>query len=185
MIDPLIIEKIKRFTKPAIIAISGFGGSGKSTIAMEIGELLSAPVVGVDSFWKDTALNDYSMWDIVDFERLEREIFIPFQKGEKHLKYGQFDWGSNSVIGEKEINVKNHLVVEGVGLFRPELKKYFDLTIWVDCSLDEAISRGKKRDREVYKNPQDENWDGVWKKNDVEYFEKFKPKESANVLNNI
>ena len=52
--------------------------------------------------------------------------------------------------------------------------------------VEEAVARGKKRDREEYHNPTDECWDGVWKENDLEYYTTFKPKESANfVLKNI
>ena len=62
--------------------------------------------------------------------------------------------------------------------------KYFVYKIWVDCPIGEGIARGKKRDREVYHNPQDESWDGVWKKNDEEYVKNFRPKEYADIIIN-
>lgn len=52
----------------------------------------------------------------------------------------------------------------------------------MDVPLDVATARGKKRDREVHKNPQDEEWDGSWKRNDEEYFNAYKPKEMADLL---
>ncbi len=50
-----IIEKIHTLPKPIIIGISGFGGSGKSTCALELGKKLQAPLIGVDSFFKSNA----------------------------------------------------------------------------------------------------------------------------------
>ena len=76
-----IIEKIKSLSLPKIIGISGFGGSGKSSIAKAIGLVINAPVVGVDSFQKDEVFDtQYSLWNIMDFERLEKEVLKPFLK---------------------------------------------------------------------------------------------------------
>ncbi|TSC61399.1 MAG: hypothetical protein Athens041674_789 [Parcubacteria group bacterium Athens0416_74] len=82
----------------------------------------------------------------------------------------------------REVPSTNTLIIEGVGLFRPELMKYFAYTIWVDCPLEEAVARGKKRDKDEHHNPQDELWDGIWKKNDIEYFDTYKPNEIADVI---
>jgi hypothetical protein len=51
-----------------------------------------------------------------------------------------------------------------------------------DGVLEEAISRGKKRDREEYQNPNDECWDGTWKKNDLEYYAVFEPDKKADIV---
>lgn len=59
---------------------------------------------------------------------------------------------------------------------------YFSYTIWMDCPVEEATARGKKRDREDYHSPQDELWDGIWKENDVQYDEMYKPREMADVI---
>jgi uridine kinase len=176
------IEKIKNIKPPAIIAISGFGGSGKSTLAKEISREFNAPVVGIDSFFKDRTSKDYSLWEIIDFLRIEREILVPFLNKDKEIHYGHFDWNENKVVSEITVMNKGYLIIEGVGLLRPELLKYFSYTIWVDTPIEESIFRGKKRDREVYNNPQDESWDTVWKENDIQCFEKFKPKEVADLV---
>lgn len=160
-IDQQLIEKLSTLKPPAIIAISGFGGAGKSTTAHKLATILHAPVVCVDQFGIDRIIEDYTHWKGMDFERLEKETLIPFSKGEN----------SGTII-----------IIEGVGLFRPELLKYFSYKIWVDCPQDIAMARGKKRDREVNKNPQDEKWDGAWKRNDEEYFNTYKPKDLADFI---
>jgi len=46
-----IIETIHKLKKPYIIAISGFGGSGKSTFANLLASEIDAPIIGVDDFF--------------------------------------------------------------------------------------------------------------------------------------
>ena len=180
-IDREVLKALNRLPQPMLIAVSGFGGSGKSTIAKELGTYLDAPVIGVDSFVRNR-LSGGTAWDSIDFERLEREVLKPFEIGQSPIVYGHYDWGSNGVIMEPPLENTGKLIVEGVGLFRPELYKYFSYMLWIDCPIEEAVARGKKRDREEHHNPQDEMWDGTWKRNDLEYFETFKPSEAANAI---
>ncbi len=185
-IDTSLVDTLKQLSKPTLIGVSGFGGSGKSSIAKKLGELLNAPVVGVDSFQKKGAFDtSYSLWNIMDYARLEKEICIPFLRKDKAIRYEHFNAKDEMISETREIQNNGILIIEGVGLFRPELAKYFTVKIWVDCPIEEAIARGKKRDREEYGNPTDELWDGVWRKNDLEYYETFKPAELAEytVLN--
>ncbi len=175
-------EKMDKIDGRVVIAISGFGGSGKSTLAKYLMMNFDATLIQVDSFIKDKKLKRYKLWNIMDYERIEREVLIPFQKGDQLISYGLFDWNKNKI--DKEINekVKEVLVVEGVGLFRPKLLPYFDICIWVDVTLDEAIKRGKARDRYEYQSPSDELWDGIWKDNELECIKAFQPKECADIL---
>jgi len=117
----------------------------------------------------------------MDFPRLEREVLAPFHEGQS-VRYGHFNWLKNMIGETRDLPATKRLIVEGVGLFRPTLLKYFSLMIWVDCPLEESIRRGKKRDREEYQNPQDEAWDGIWKRNDEECFQQFKPKQTAHFI---
>lgn len=156
-----IIEKIQSLSKPAIVAISGFGGAGKSTTAEMLGKIVDVPVVGVDSFATDRLDINHSLWGSVNFKRLEQEVLIPFIEGQALIKYGHYDWRTNGINKTIDAHHDGILIVEGIGLFRPELLKYFSYKIWIDTPMDEAIRRGKKRDRQVHKNPQDEKWDGV------------------------
>jgi hypothetical protein len=71
---------------PAIIAVSGFGGAGKSSIASALGSKIGAPVLGIDSFIKDRTIMSYAYWEIMDFKRLEGEVLRPFLEG-KPVRY--------------------------------------------------------------------------------------------------
>jgi len=179
-----IISELHQIKGPIIIGISGFGGAGKSTFAKMLSKELEAPIVGVDSFSKSKVHENYELWDVMDFQRIESEVIQPFLSAEKTIEYGEFDWGLDHIKEKSSFENNGLIIIEGVGLFRPSLNKYFNYKIWVECSVKEAIKRGKKRDREDYGNPQDEYWDGIWKKNDSEYFDKFKPKESVDLVVN-
>lgn len=177
-----VIEKIKSLPPPAIVAISGFGGSGKTTAANMLAETLHAPVICVDQFSLDRTIEDYTHWKGMGFERLEKEILIPFRQGENPLKYGHWDHTANDIVKTVEVSHPGLLIIEGVGLLRPELSKYFSYKIWIDVPQEIANARGKRRDREVHNNPQDEKWEGAWKRNDEEYFNDYKPKEQADLV---
>lgn len=177
-----ILQGIKHKKKPFIIGISGFGGSGKSTVAKELSRELAAPVIGVDEFWKSTSKDDYNLWENIDFDRLTTEVLKPHAEGNLQISYGVFNWEKNKVTERRTVNSKGILIVEGVGLFRPSLMKYFAFSIWIDCPIETAISRGKKRDREEYGVNHDDNWDGLWKKNDLQTYHEFSPQKAADLV---
>lgn len=178
-----LVAKVRSLPVPTIIGVSGLGGAGKSTISKELGETLNIPVVGIDSFQNKGAFDsDYVLWEIMDYNRLEREVLIPFLNGEEHIRYGHFDAGEDKILETREFRNEGKLIVEGVGLFRPGLLNYFGYKIWIDCPLDQALSRGKTRDREEYNSPNDELWEGLWKKNDQEYIDAYNPQGMADMI---
>ena len=182
-----IIEDIKKLEDPFIIAISGFGGSGKTTLANKLSIELNIPVISIDSFWKSNS-KDYSNWGIVDFKRFKHEVLIPFKDNFSEIEYGIFSWEKNGIASKTRLKNNGKLIIEGVGIFRPELIEYFDYKIWVDLDLEKSLERGKKRDRQDRNCRVDEewdkNWDTVWKKNDKEFFENFNPKGLADLVYN-
>ncbi|MSU74300.1 hypothetical protein EXS57_00805 [Candidatus Kaiserbacteria bacterium] len=177
-----LLEKIKTLPTPRVIGISGFGGAGKSTFAEMLSKMLDAPVICVDQFGIDRTIEDYTHWEGLDLKRLEKEVLIPFSKGDNAVRYGHWDHSANAIVEMTEVPNNGTLIIEGVGLFRPEILKYFSYKIWIDAPQDVAKERGKKRDREVHKNPQDEKWNGPWKRNDMEYFETYRPKEISDFI---
>lgn len=183
VINKNIFDKINSLQHPILIGVSGFGGSGKTTFANQLGNKLNAPVISIDSFNK--GITEYSNWELMDFNRLEEEVLIPFTSGKTPISYTHYDGGKERTSKEIMVTPQGILIVEGVGLIRPDLMKYFSYTIWIDCPIDEATRRGKKRDREVWNNPKDEQWEGIWKKNDVEYYQNFEPQTKVDlVINN-
>src|SRR3989344_3698400 len=123
-VEKSLIEKIQGLKKPAIIAISGFGGAGKSTFAELLGGAIGASVIGLDSFARDR-LETHSLWESMDFDRLEREVLIPFLSNTETIQYGHYDWKKKKLIKTNSRGNTGSLSLEGVGLLCPNITKYF------------------------------------------------------------
>src|SRR5260221_6436541 len=150
-LDEKILSQIKALKKTTIIAISGFGCSGKTTLANLLSETLDAPVISIDSFNK--GLTKYSNWELMDFSRFEKEIVLPFYSGQNPLKYIHFSGESREESKEVQVKHNGIIIVEGVGILRQELLNHYSYSFWLDCPIDEPTRRGKRKDREVCINP--------------------------------
>jgi uridine kinase len=167
--------------RPLIIAISGFGGSGKTTLASKLKDnLADAEMVCIDSFsnheWRRNA-----DWGNFDRARFAREILKPAHANDFPLSYAHVPWpGHVADLAVKVPKVK-YLIVEGCSIFHPDLLQYYDYKIWVDCPLEEATKRAMWRDRYVHKNEQDYYWQNIWMPNDRDFYEKYRPDQAADI----
>ena len=167
-----------------VIALSGFGGSGKSTLADKMAEQLeNAVVIRLDDFIIDRLSKRSEDWEGIDWDRLTKQVLQPILEGADVLEYGVYDWKENAVTNVKKIVLKKYVIIEGIGLIRENLKKYFDLTVWLDVPLEIASRRGKQRDVEEYGLPHyTDLWDSIWIPNDRDYFAKYQPDVHADLL---
>lgn len=177
-------EIINKIPLNGILGISGFGGAGKSTLARKIAELTDAPLIGIDAFFKHTDFENCVNWDCIDFYRLKTEIIEPFEKGISPIQFREFDWENNRLGKLTEISHKGLIIVEGVYLFASPIQASITQSIWIDCPIEIAIARGKERDKKQYGVNNDALWDGVWKQNDLEYRNRYKPMELADIIIN-
>jgi uridine kinase len=167
-----------------VIALSGFGGSGKSTIAKALLETLGdGEIIHLDDFIHDQLSQRSDSWEGFEWDRLVEEVLRPIAEGADVVEYGVYHWPSNKIVEKRKVALPKYIILEGVGLIRDNLKKYFDVTIWIDVPLVVATERGKRRDVEEYKVPHHaELWDTIWTPNDADYFRKFVPNEKADFL---
>lgn len=168
--------------RPFVIALSGFGGSGKTTLANRLKVALSdAEVVCIDSFsnheWRRNA-----DWDNFDRERFSREVLQPIHANALPLRYAHVPWPGQDVNPAVEVSRAKYVIVEGCSVFHPSLLKYYDYKIWVDCPLEKATERGMWRDRHVHKNEQDYYWQNIWMLNDRDFYRKYRPDQAADLV---
>ena len=145
--------------RPLLVCIDGFRGSGKSTLTGSIREVAEVSgVVEGDDFYgpEDDDWAGFSPREgyerFFDHERLAREVLRPLSKG-AHTRYQGYDWQNNMLGAWLELRAEGVIVVEGVYMLRPPLRKYWDLSIFVDTPwpvrLERQVSRGENSEDDI------------------------------------
>ena len=177
-----LVKNIASLTthQTTLIAISGFGGSGKSTLAQELKKKLNnAEIISIDDFIVNRLQKRSADWEGFDRERFRLQVLEPAKHGNE-IKYDEYNWKENKIIGVKTLPIlPKYLILEGCSILHPDLTKYYDFSIWIEYPLDLATERGLKRDREWGLNHEDW-WLNLWKPNEQDFFNKYRPDKLAN-----
>lgn len=157
---------------PVLVGIDGGGGSGKSTLASALADAFDdATVVHIDDFadWTDDANFDVSTF--------AERVIEPLLAGivSKHQRY---DWSTDTFGDWFEVSPGKLTIVEGVTALRSQLRKYWNVSIWVECPREIRLERGIARDGEAIRS----KWVDLWMPGEDEYFEREKPQEAAGVM---
>lgn len=165
-----------------VVAVSGFGGSGKTTLAEKLkNHFKDSTWIQLDNFIVNRAKGDN--WDSgYDWNRLE-SVLKDVRDG-KELHYQFYDWHKDALTGWIDVSpLPKLIIVEGIRLLQTKLLPYFDVRVWIDCPIEIASQLGIERDR---KNGVDENhiaeWQTNWIPKDKTFYSMFKPDENADFL---
>lgn len=176
-----IVAAIKADTAPTplMIAIEGYGGSGKSTIAEKLKNALgNTYVINIDDFIiKKNLLDKSPDKTAFDRERLEQEVLIPATTG-RPIVYRRLEWDEDALSDPITVPDSDYLIVEGISSFHPAIAKYYDYKIWVDTPMDVAKQRGRTKDAG---NENEQHWD-LWAENDLAYQQKYHPERYADFI---
>ncbi len=177
----LVLAKADDLGRPLVVGVSGFGGAGKSTLALALHQCLpGSQVVPGDEFIRVRPMTGRSDdWSSIDRQRLLEQVLLPSRRGES--QYQTYDWETGT-LGPWVSVSGSPVIVEGVGLFHPDIVRRFDLRVWIDVDLDTATAQGMWRDENVYHNPQTQLWEEVWKPNDADFFRRFRPDRAADII---
>lgn len=140
-----------------IIGIAGGTGCGKTTVVNQILNQLPSGEVGVisqDSYYKDTshlsfeervAIN-FDHPRSIDFELLEQHL-IQLKKGQA-IEQPVYSFIEHNRTGDVILtHPRKVMIVEGILILtHPELRKLFDIKIYVHTDSDERLIRRLKRD---------------------------------------
>lgn len=184
-VDELAGVIARRFTergRPIVVGISGYAGSGKSTLARRLLTAVPGAVrMRGDDFLDPARSHRRSTdWDGVERERLTREVLIPFRES-RASSFRRFDWSRGALGDPERVPVGDVLVLDLIGLFHPEMRDVLDLTVWCDVDLPTARKRGMKRDVDLGRD-HSQLWNEVWVPNELDFEERFDPREHAEVL---
>lgn len=164
--------------KTVLIAVEGYGGSGKTTTALKLATLLgSTAIVSIDDFIiKDNITSD--SWEkAFDRKRLEEQVLRPATDG-RIVRYQRLLWKTNELSEFVALPVSHYLIVEGISSYHPSIAHYYDYRLWIHAHIETAKFRGQRRDQG---NENEFHW-GKWAKNDIAYQQQYHPERKADAI---
>lgn len=130
--------KILDRSSKALILIDGAAGSGKTTLALKLVDLLEANLVHTDDVsWCADPLH----WD----SEMLAGIVTPWLNGE-NAAYRPTGWIKEGRSGAIAVEANKPLVIEGMGACRKTLRAISAYSIWVDAEPEVARGRVVQRD---------------------------------------
>lgn len=142
---------------PLVIGIAGGSGSGKTTVVREILNRIGADRIAYlqhDSYYKDMSGFPAAMHSEINFDHpnsLETELLIKHVKSLRDLEAVEvpiYDFATDSRTAETfTVAPRGVILVEGILIFtEPDLRKLFDIKIFVDTDADLRLIRRLHRD---------------------------------------
>lgn len=158
----ILFEKRSNTASPFIIGIDGLGGAGKTSLVKEIEQELTNDSLKVTTFHLDDHIVErskryqtgneewyeyyYLQWDIKD---LEKNLFNPLHNNCKNILLPFYDNLTDTISTNKiKVPTNSIVLIEGIFLQRQEWKRFFDFTIFLDCSKE--LRQKRVLDRDFY-----------------------------------
>jgi len=164
----------------SLLRDSFYGGSFAEWLALQLVEELGGLVVHGDDFYRVLDANVRASLDAeagydkyFDWERLRKEVLEPVSKGQV-ATYQVYDWKSNCLGGVKSIDPLGLVIVEGVYSFRPELRSFYQKSIFVAASLSVRSERARARGQNS------KEWISRWAAAENYYLEKHDPARTVD-----
>ncbi len=150
-----------------LVAFDGPDAGGKTTMANHVAGALPGAVVraSVDGFHRrrefrmarglDSPEGYYR--DSFNLEALEEELLSPFLAGNGLVRTRVFDYRTDRTVdGEFEtVPPGATLIIDGVFLLRPELRRWWNLGIYVHVPDEVSLARAIIRDADMYGGPEE------------------------------
>ena len=149
-------------SRSLLVGISGIDGCGKGYVAKQLEAHLALhgvtpATLNVDG-WLNLpekrfdrhvpATNFYQ--NAIRFDEFFTQLVLPLKERRSVYLVADFAEETASHYRKHTYDFRDVSVVlvEGIFLFKPQYRKYFDLTIWIDCSFPTALARAIDRAQE-------------------------------------
>ncbi|MBW9206761.1 zeta toxin family protein [Mumia sp. zg.B17] len=157
-----LVEQTPSRDRPALLAVDGMDGSGKTTFATALAasvtkEGRAAVVVHEDDFLNPRRVRHHRgrhspagfLHDSYDLAALREKVLDPLLPGgTRRIVTRHFDHRSDTAVVADPLEVPTDavVIVEGLFLHRDELVRRWDLSVFLDVPVDESVRRMAERD---------------------------------------
>jgi len=175
------VQSVLAVRTPVVVAIAGFGGAGKSTLADRLAghfQIETRQVVRTDNLYSTTP-HGPGLLDITDWSLLVR-VLSDAGPSDRLTYVGRNYRGQPVAI---DVPMPEVLIVEGLRLLRPDLVGMYHVAVWIDCDLAQATRRAKDRNQAKGASEYELGlWDTLWAPLDAEYFARYEPHRLATFI---
>lgn len=161
------------------VAIDGRGGSGKTSLAGYMQQLLPKfQFLNGDDYFEPIESQD--VWGEFNDSRFNKDVIVPLQNGNS-FTYAPFNWEAGGLQPAVSVEVAEGICIERCFSFAMPLD--WDLKIWVDTPEEVCLARGLARELLPEARVR-RAWKGVWQPREDEYIAKLDPMRLADIVLN-
>lgn len=132
------IEEMMDKEQEIWLAIDGYAGAGKTTLANQLGLVLDAQVFHTDDFFTkpvvDLTKPFSSYGSNIDYNKINESVFKPVSLKQSVL-YQPFEFKTHQHLNAVEIPHRNIHIIEGAFTLHPYMKQTYDLKVFYHKSL--------------------------------------------------
>ncbi|HEX6850127.1 MAG TPA: hypothetical protein VF139_01880 [Candidatus Polarisedimenticolaceae bacterium] len=159
-----ILETRRRVSpgRSVLVALTGIDGSGKGYVTSRLARLLEEQGVRVATIGIDGWLNlphvrfdlanpaEHFYRNAIRFDAMFRDLVLPL-RDRRSLRV-EADFAEETATEfRKHLHAFDNVdvvLLEGIFLLKRELRRHYDLSVWIDCTFETALERAVARRQE-------------------------------------
>ncbi len=156
----LLADRVAALPRPALVAVDGVDGAGKTVLADDLAGVLvrrgdRVVRAGIDGFHRPR-VERYArgrsspegyFHDSFDLDAFRRCVIEPARAAAGHVRTAAFDHRADAAVAGDEVDVSGAVVlVDGVFLQRDELHGVWDLAVYLRAPFEATYARMSARD---------------------------------------
>jgi len=174
------IDRALAANERVILALEGGAASGKTTLAGQLAEHYSAPVIHMDEFFLPPHMRTRERFSQpggnIHYERFQAQAASPLRRGDS-FSYEVFDCSAGRITGEKFIGQERLILVEGVYSLHPLYRDIYTLRFFLKTPEEIQDARLQARGEWLY-----QRFQSVWLPLERAYFEYCQPERICDLV---